>query len=199
MLLYCASLPVLANADSSNIYQPDGERIIVHEADINALDVQLGIYAGLLSVQDFGSSTVSGIAAAFHVSEDFFLHASLGQSRLKKTSFEKLNPGFSLLSDDDRDYRYYTLGIGYNLFQGESFIASHAFNSAFYLTLAAGSTRFAGDQHHSLIWGFGYRIIWLDWLASHIEARDHVFDSDVFADDERFHSVELTTGLSVFF
>lgn len=185
--------------NNSAIYQPDEGRIILHESDIDAQDIELGLYAGIISIQDFGTNTITGLGVSYHISEDFFFTTTMGEATLKKTSFEKLNPGFELLSEDERKYRYYNIGMGYNLFQGESFLLSHAFNSAFYLTAAAGSTRFAGDRLHTITWGFGYRVVFLDWLATHISARDHIFKSDVFAEDETFHSVELALGLSVFF
>lgn len=181
------------------VYQPDEDRIILHEADIDAQDIELGVYGGIISVQDFGTNSVTGVRFAYHISEDFFLQASYAETTLGKTSFEKLNPGFTLLSDDEREYNYYNIGLGYNLFQGESFFSSHAFNSAFYFALGVGSTTFADDKHHTLSWGFGYRIIFLDWLAMHIEAKDHIFESDIFAQDEQFQNVELSTGLTVFF
>lgn len=196
-VLMLASLPALAADDA--IYQPDEERIILHESAIQAFDIELGFYGGVINVQDFGSSSLLGLRAAYHVSEDVFLQFNYAEARLDKTSFEKLNPGFNLLNDDEREYHYYNIGIGYNLFQGESFFLSHAFNSAFYITAAAGATKFAGDTQHTFSFGFGYRIVFLDWLAMHIEARDHLFESDIFADDELFQSVELSTGLTFFF
>lgn len=194
-------LAVVASAETApDIYQPDEERIILNEADINANDFEAGLYMGMISIQDFGTNAVIGLRLAYHISENYFLEINAAQSDIAETSFEKLT-NIPVLPDDERDYTYYNIGAGYNLFQGESFFGSdHAFNSSFYLTAALGSTEFATDSYHTFSWGFGYKIVWLDWFNMNLGAKHHLFRSDIFAEkDELFNSVELHTGFNLFF
>ena len=51
-------------------------------------------------------------------------------------------------------------------------------------SLALGSTEFGGDKRFTVNLGFGYRLIATDWLALHVDVRDHVFDSDLLGKDE---------------
>ena len=57
---------------------------------------------------------------------------------------------------------------------GEVFLGGRrAMPSSVYLSLGAGSTRFAGDDHFTLIAGAGLRLLVTDWLAVHLDVRDH--------------------------
>ncbi|HKW83304.1 MAG TPA: hypothetical protein VJN68_06075, partial [Burkholderiaceae bacterium] len=46
--------------------------------------------------------------------EDFFLEATVGQSRAGRTSYENLSGSADLLTDSERDYTYYALSAGWN-------------------------------------------------------------------------------------
>lgn len=188
------------NDEAPQIYQPDEERIFLHEANINARDFELGIYTGLITVQDFGSDNVVGLKLNYHVSEYFFAQVNAGQSSIKETSFEKLT-NIRLGDNDKRDYNYYNIGLGYNLFQGESFFGDDtAFNSSFSLTAALGSSKFLGDSYHTVTLGFAYKVIFLDWLSVDLGVNDHLFRSDIFTDsDALFHNVEIYTGINYIF
>ena len=81
-----------------------------------------------------------------------------------------------LLTPAERRFTYYSLSLGYNLLPGEVYIGrSLAMNSALYLLGGIGSTKFAGDQHFSVNFGAGYRLLPTDWLAIHIDVQDRVF------------------------
>ena len=47
--------------------------------------------------------------------------------------------------------------------------------------------------------GVGYRLLLNDSLALRIDVRDHIYDRDVFGEDETTNNIEWTTGLTVFF
>jgi outer membrane beta-barrel protein len=132
--------------------------------------------------------------------EDFFVEGSYGLSQAGETSFEILSGAPPLLSDDDRDYSYYNIVFGYNIFPGEAFIGSRtAFTSAFYLVAGAGSTEFGGDEQFTITAGFGYRLLLTDSFALHADFRDHIFDSDLLGVDKTTHNLEASLGLSLFF
>lgn len=182
------------------VIEPALERRVYTEADIDTEDFEIGVFAGVLSVEDFGSDVVYGVRAAYHVTEDFFVEASYGRSELGKTSFENLSGAVQLLTDDQRDYSYYNLSVAYNVLPGEAFIGrNRAFNTALYLIGGVGSTDFAGDSLFTMNVGIGYRFLMTDFLSLRVEVRDHIFDTDLLGEDKTTHNLEAQAGLSVFF
>lgn len=189
-----------SDAPQEQVIEPALERRVYTEADIDTEDFEIGAFAGVLSVEDFGSDAVYGLRAAYHVTEDFFVEAAYGRSRLGKTSFENLSGAVQLLTDDQRDFSYYNLSVAYNVLPGEAFIGrNRAFNTALYLIGGVGSTDFAGDSLFTVNVGVGYRFLLTDYLALRIEARDHIFDTDLLGEDKTTHNLEAQAGLSVFF
>lgn len=196
--LRTAEEPVYTEAEP--VIKPNIERRKITEADIDAEDFEVGAYVGVLSIEDFGSNVVYGVRGDYHISEDFFAELNLGTSKAGDTSYETLSGGAQLLTDDQRDFTYYNISLGYNLLPGESFFAgSHAFNSALYLIAGVGNTEFADDSHFTVNVGAGYRLLVNDWIALHIDIKDYIFDSDLLGDDKTTHNLEATTGVSVFF
>ena len=183
------------------VIKPEVEPREVTEAKIDDEFFEVGVFAGYLTIDNFGSEPVYGINATFHATEDFFLQANYGMSSAGLTSFEKLSgDNIRLLSSSDRDYTYYNLLAGYNIFPGEIFLTSKlAFNSAFYLVAGVGNTEFAGEDNFTTTLGTGYRIIIKDWLTWHIDYRDHIFKSDVLEKNETTNNIELSTGVSLIF
>lgn len=179
---------------------PDLER---QEIDIDAIDsedFEIGVYYGILSIEDFGSDTVAGVRAAYHVTETVFMEAAYGMSEAGETSFEVLSGSAQLLTDDQRDFNYYNVSVGLNILPGETFIGSRlAFNTALYVIGGIGSTEFADDDHFTINFGAGYRLLFNDWLAMHVDVRDHLFDSDIIGTEKTVHNIEFTAGFSVFF
>ncbi len=206
VLFAAAALPALAaddktNADHSDqVIVPELQRRELDKPDIDSQDIEVGIYYGVLSIQDFGSGSVKGATLTYHVTEDNFLELEYGQGKGDKTSFEKLSGSTQLLSSSDRDYKYYSLNIGGNIFPGEIFIGSkYAFMSSFYATAGIGGTEFAGDSAFTLNIGVGYRVLLNDWFAIRFDARDYIFDRNIFGKTDRSNNLELRTGFSVFF
>lgn len=182
------------------VIQPQIDRKEIKEARIDTEDFEIGAYAGLMSVEDFGTNLVYGVRAAYHVTEDLFLEAAYGRTDTDKTSFERLSGAAELLTDEERKLSYYNLSVGYNLLPGETFIgANRAFNSALYVIGGIGSTDFAGDARFTLNFGAGYRLLLTDWLALHVDVRDHIFDIDVTGENKTTHNIEIDGGLTVFF
>jgi outer membrane beta-barrel protein len=197
-----------ANAETATAGEPDRKPIIdpqverrpIRRAQIDTEDFEIGAYYGILSIEDFESHAVYGGRLAYHLTEDFFIEATLGQTRAGRTSYETLSGSAELLTDDERDYTYYALSLGWNALPGEVFIGrNRAYNSALYLVAGIGSTSFAGDDRFTVSGGFGYRVLPTDWLAVHFDVRDHVYDIDLLGDKKIVNNLEAHLGLSVFF
>ncbi len=95
---------------------------------------------------------------------------------------------------------YYNISLGYNLLPGEAFITRRfAMTTDFYLIGGVGSTTFAGDDRYTVNFGAGNRLLFTDWLAVHVDFRDHLFDIDITGVDKTTHNLELSAGMSIFF
>jgi outer membrane beta-barrel protein len=185
--------------EPEQVVRPELERRDVKDADIDTEDFEIGLFAGAMNVEDFGTNLVYGARIGYHVTEDVFVEAAYGRTDTDETSAERFG-GFEILDDSDRTLDYYNLSFGFNLLPGESFVGSRwAFTSDFYLIGGVGSTSFAGDDQFTWNFGFGYRLLANDWLALRVDARDHVFDLDILGESQTNHNLEFTGGVSVFF
>ncbi len=203
VLTLCASYAVAEQErgrGQAHAVDPDIERQQIDVDAIDSEDFEIGVYYGILSIEDFGSDTVAGIRAAYHVTETIFMEAAYGMSEAGETSFEVLSGSAQLLTDDQRDFNYYNVSVGLNILPGETFIGSRwAFNTALYVIGGIGSTEFAEDDHFTINFGAGYRLLFNDWFAMHVDVRDHLFDSDIIGTEKTVHNIEFTAGFSVFF
>jgi outer membrane beta-barrel protein len=182
------------------VIEPDVERREIDPPRIDTEDFEVGIFAGQLSVEDFGVNTVTGARFAYHVTEGFFVELAAGQAKTELTSFERLSGAAQLLTDSERDYSYYNVSLGYNVFPGESFIGRRrALNTAMYVIGGVGKTSFAGDDRFTINFGAGMRLMPLDWLAVHADIRDHVFDIDLLGQEKTSHNLEAHVGVTFFF
>src|SRR5687767_7301901 len=114
----------LVRADETGqppVIEPDIERRDIEPPKIDTEDFEVGIFAGQLSVEDFGVNTVLGGRFAYHVTEGFFVELAAGETETELTSFERLSGAAQLLTDSERDYSYYNVSLGYNIFPGEHF------------------------------------------------------------------------------
>lgn len=189
-------------ADDANksIIEPQVERREIKRPRIEASDFEVGVYGGILSIEDFESNAVYGARFAYNLTEDFFLEATLGRSRAGRTSYENLSGSAELLTDSERDYTYYGLSAGWNALPGEVFVGKNrAYNTAFYLVTGIGSTRFGGDDLFTVNAGFGYRILPSDWIAVHFDVRDYIYDTDLLGKKKIVNNLEAHLGLSVYF
>lgn len=195
------ALPVnAAQQDDSALIDPRIERRQISEAKIDSENVEVGLYAGLLAVDNFDTPPLLGARVAWHVSEDIFFELSLAQAKTGETSFEKLGGGAKLLTNDERQLRYYNISVGYNILPGEAFAGrNRAFTNGLYLLGGAGNTEFAGDSHFTLNVGAGYRLLLNDWLNLRMEMRSHIFELDIFGSNEVTNNLEWTIGLGSFF
>jgi len=182
------------------VIEPEVYRREIDESKIDSENFEATVFAGLMSVEDFGVNNIIGARLAFHVSEGFFFEAGVGQTTTTKTSYERLSGSVELLTNEQRRLSYYNLSVGYNLLPGEAFLTRKlAFNTAFYLIGGIGSTTFAGDDRYTINYGFGYRFLATDWLAVHADVRNHVFDMELLGEKRSTNNIEMSLGLSIFF
>lgn len=200
-------LDSLINYQSSNItdsqkaveIDPNITRRDISEFDIDSENFEVGLFAGVISIEDFASSTTLGARLAYHVNENIFIEASYANATAGQTSFEVLSGGLPFLTEQQRDYTYYDLSAAYN-FNGEVFLTeSMVFNTDFFILLGAGSTEFGGDERFTLNAGAGYRILVTDYLSVRFDVRDYVFNSDIIGNEKSVHNLTATISASFFF
>jgi outer membrane beta-barrel protein len=189
-----------AGAAPPRVIEPQVTRRTVKVPRIDTENIEVGGVFGALSIEDFGTNSVYGVTAAYHVTEDFFFQAEAGRSTAGKTSFETLGGNVTLLTGKERQFTYYNLALGYNFLPGEVFLGRNlAMTSGFYLLGGIGSVDFAGDQKFSVSFGAGYRVLPTDWMAIHVRMQDRIFDSDLLGEDKLTNNLEANIGLTVFF
>jgi len=207
-LLLLLTTPLLAVAQEAQsplaptdapIIEPEVERKEIIDAKIDTEDFELGFFGGMYSTEDFGTNSVIGATFAYHVTEDFFFQLAAGETETQPSSVERLG-FFEILNDDERTLQYYNLSLGYNILPGEAFVTSDwAFYTAFYLIGGIGNTHFAGQDNFTINFGAGFRFVTTDWMALHVDMRDHIFDLDILGEEQTTHNLELTMGLTFFF
>jgi outer membrane beta-barrel protein len=208
-VLLCGSMPVWAAEPGESdappapaaeqVIQPEIDRRTITIPDINADDVELGLYAGVLSVEDFGSKPVYGLRVAYHLTEDYFVEGVYGMSKVSDEQFRNLLPS-GIFPDPEVDLTYYLLSVGYNLLPGEVFFGKdRAYGSGVYLIGGIGNVEFADVSSTTFSFGLGVRLLPTDWVSVRAEMRDHVFEQDVLGENKQTHNFELTLGVSVYF
>ncbi|MFL0803606.1 MAG: outer membrane beta-barrel domain-containing protein [Agarilytica sp.] len=180
------------------VIEPDLDRREIKESRIDSENFSIGIFSGVMSVEDFGSNNVFGARAAYHISEDWFIEATRGETTIGETTAESLF-GIDIIGND-RDLEYYNVSLGVNLFPGEIYLGrNYAFNSNVFLILGAGNTSFAGDEFFTYNFGGGFRLFITDMLAFRLDFRNHIFTHSVLGEEKSIQNLETHFGLSLYF
>lgn len=194
------SSAALAQEDDRPLIEPDVQPQPVDEALIDTENFEIGVFSGIMNIEDFESSFLWGGKLTYHLSERFFFEANVGFAEGGETSFEKLAGNVQVLSEEDRDYSYYSVNLGINILPGEAFLTeNYAFNTNFYLIGGAGATEFAGDTRFTANVGAGYQVLLTDNLSVQLVVREHLYRIDVLGEEKTSMNTEVSAGLSVFF
>lgn len=162
-------------------------------------DFEVGFFGGAYSVQNFGASTAGGLRLGYHITEDYFVEAALGTTRVKDEAFRRVLPGGIFPTGSER-LQYANLSLGVNLLPGEVFVGrNRALPSSLYLIGGVGTTRFAGQRQQSFNLGLGAKVYLRDWLAVRVDLRDQLYALDLLGKRESTQNLELSTGLSFLF
>jgi len=197
------AFPVLGRAETETpspeqVVKPELERRSPKAPKIDVDDFEVALFAGVLSVEDFGANSVYGVRLGYHVTEDFFVEGTYAMSTVSDAAYR--NIGAAIFTEPEVDLRTYDLSVGVNLFPGEIFVGkSWATTSAFYVIGGVGNTSFAHIGHTTFNFGLGLRVLFTDWFAMRLEMRDLMFQSDILYKSELKHNFEMTLGTSFYF
>ncbi len=150
--------------------------VLAETLDIDTEFFEVGVSAGVLDVEDFGSELTMGVYATFRATEDFFLQSNYVQTRVSYSSVESGPQGpFS----GNRNYRHYNLLLGYNLFQGEVFRGEYSGLAGLYLVGGVGDTKFMDEANFTYIYGIGYQLSVSRKWTIRVDYHNYQYDSIV--------------------
>ncbi len=206
-LLTLATTALPAAAQTAAPAAPVAEQVIVPQVDRRDVkrprypsnDFAVGLYAGTYATQNFGAAAVSGLRVAYHVTEDVFVDATFGRSKVSDENFRQVLPG-GIFVNRTETLSYYAISAGYNVLPGEVFFGRNlAKATQGYILAGVGSTDFAGQKLQTFHAGFGLRLVLKDWFSVQADVRDHVFSLDLLGKRQNTQNLEVTLGLTFFF
>lgn len=185
--------------DSNQVVVPEVERREFTLPKFPSKDIAVGAFAGTYATQNFGAAAVVGARLGYHITEDWFVEATLAQSKVSDEAFRQVLPG-GIFTDVKETLRYYNVSAGYNLLPGEVFLgAKRAKATAVYLLAGVGSTRFNEQRSQTVNFGLGMRLLLTNRAALQVDMRDHVFSLDLLGKRQSTHNLELTGGFTWYF
>lgn len=195
LLLACGSAVLAADP----VIDPEVARRDVKLPRLLNKDFDASLFTGTYATQNFGSAAVVGLRAGYHLSEDFFVQATFGRTRVSDEAFRQVLPG-GVFPNEKETLSYANLSLGWNLLPGEVFVGRGiAKASAFYLVGGVGTTHVLSQRRQTLNLGFGGRVLMSDRWAVSVDVRDHIFSLDLLGKRQSTQNLEATLGLSVFF
>ena len=201
LLLACVLTPLSAQtaARPEPIVVPEVDRRDIRTPRYPSNDFEIGLYAGSYATENFGASFVYGVRLGYHITEDFFVHATYAQTKVSDDSFRQILPG-GVFENTKEKLTYYNLSAGYNVLPGEVFLfTKRAFPSQLYVLAGIGSTKFVDQRKSTINVGLGYRVFFNDHFAVSVDMRDHVFTLDLLGKKNSTNNLEFTAGVSAFF
>lgn len=162
-------------------------------------DFILGVFGGSFHTQNFGSSGVKGVRLGYHITEDFFVEGAWGQTKVSDAVFRQISLA-GIFPEETEKLTYYNVSLGYNVMTGEAFFGrSYALPTAFYIVAGTGTTKFFNQKKQTLNFGFGTRLVIVDWFAIQADVREHLFSLDLLGKRQNTRNPEVTLGLTFFF
>jgi outer membrane beta-barrel protein len=184
---------------SDPVIQPEVTRQPVRLPRLPSNDFFVGLYGGSVSTQNFGSSGLRGLRLGYHLTEDVFLEASVGSSKVSDSAFRQILPG-GVFAQQSVSLRTTSAAVGYNLISGEAFFGrQRAKAMQGYVLAGIGTTTLADQRHQTITLGLGWRLIINDALSVQTDFREHLYALDLLGQRQSTRNPELSLGLTVNF
>jgi outer membrane beta-barrel protein len=185
-------------APADQVVVPQVERRDVRKPKYPSNDFEIGLFGGTYSTQNFDTAGVFGARLGYDITEDFFVEATYGRTRVSDAKFRQVLPG-GIFSKEKETLSYYDVDLGYNFLPGEIFIGKNwAKASTMYVVAGVGNTTFDSQRNQTWNFGAGARLFLADWVALRADVRDHVFSLDLLGKRSSTQNPELTLGVSFF-
>ena len=202
LLATLAAAPLLAQTAPrapEPVVVPQVERREVRAPSYPSRDFAIGLFGGTYGTQNFGASGVGGVRLGYHITEDFFVDATLAQTKVTDEAFRQVLPG-GVFPQPSQNLRYYAVSAGWNVLTGEAFFGrrtAKAFQG--YVLGGIGSTDFAGQRKQTVHVGAGLRVLLNDRFALQVDGRNHMFPLDLLGKKQDTNNLEFSAGLTVYF
>lgn len=194
-----ASVAISAAVQAQQV-TPDIERKVITQSVLDSENWSFAISAGALSIEDFGTSSLLSANLAYHINESWYLSTQFAMAKAGLTSFEQLSGAAPLLTDSQRNWRFYGAQLGYVLLPGQAFLTeNYAYNSGLSVFVGGGNVQFAGDNVFAVQLGSQYRLFITDWLAADLSVTDYIFETTILANSKTNHNLAVSFGISVYF
>lgn len=203
LLIAAAGLPSPARAAdppaNPQVVEPRVDRRPVFVPRLPSNDLEFGGYLGTYASEVFGSNRVAGLRLGYHLTEDFFLVAEYGRTKVRDETVRQVLPG-GLFPGPQQRLSYTNVSAGLNVLPAEIFIGGAlARPSGVYLIGGLGSTSLVGEKHHTANFGVGLRLFMKDWAALQLDMREHIYALDVLGRRRSTQNLELTLGATFYF
>jgi outer membrane beta-barrel protein len=184
---------------SDQVIVPQVERREVHKPKYPSNDFEIGLFGGSYTAQNFGTHFDWGARIGYDITEDFFVEATYGRTKVSDKEFRQILPG-GLFTAEQQKLKYYDLSLGWNFLPGEVFIGSNwAKASTMYVIGGLGSTSFDSQRMQTWNFGVGAKLFLADWVALRADVRDHIYTLDLLGKRGSTQNPELTLGFAFFF
>jgi len=178
---------------------PQVERREVHKPKYPSNDFEIGLFGGTYSSQNFGTSFNWGGRLGYDITEDFFVEATYGRTKVSDKAFRNILPG-GIFTAEQQKLKYYDLSVGWNFLPGEIFIGKNwAKASTMYAIGGIGNTSFDSQRMQTWNFGVGAKLFLADWVALRADVRDHIFTLDLLGKRSTTQNPELSLGFAFFF
>jgi outer membrane beta-barrel protein len=178
---------------------PQVERRDVSKPRYPSNDFEFGLFGGSYSSQNFGTSFNWGARAGYDITEDFFVEATYGRTKVSDKAFRQILPG-GIFTAEQQKLKYYDLSVGWNFLPGEIFIGKNwAKASTMYAIGGIGNTSFDSQRMQTWNFGLGAKLFLADWVALRADVRDHIFTLDLLGKRSTTQNPELSLGFAFFF
>ena len=188
-----------ADTTPDQVIVPQVERREVHKPKYPSNDFEIGLFGGTYSSQNFGTSFNWGARLGYDITEDFFVEATYGRTKVSDKAFRQILPG-GIFTAEQEKLKYYDLSVGWNFLPGEVFIGRNwAKASTMYVIGGLGNTSFDSQRMQTWNFGVGAKLFLADWVALRADVRDHIFTLDLLGKRSVTQNPELSLGFEFFF
>jgi outer membrane beta-barrel protein len=195
---HAADAPAV-DATPDQVIVPQVERREVHKPKYPSNDFEVGLFGGTYSSQNFGTSFNWGARLGYDITEDFFVEATYGRTKVSDKAFRQILPG-GIFTAEQEKLKYYDLSVGWNFLPGEIFIGKNwAKASTMYVIGGLGNTSFDSQRMQTWNFGMGAKLFLADWVALRADVRDHIFTLDLLGKRSTMQNPELSLGFAFFF
>jgi len=191
--------PPEGNPQADQVVVPKVDRRDIRLPTFPSSDFEVGLFGGSHSTQNFGASMVGGLRLGYHITEDYFVEASLGRTKVSDAAFRRVLPG-GIFTRERETLQYANVSAGVNVLPGEVFFGRDTAMPYYLFVLGGvGTTSFNNTRHQTFNLGLGMKVFVRDWFAVRVDMQDHIFKLDLLGKSERTQNYELTAGLSFLF